>query len=101
MPVTLREPLTSVPGARALGEHRKPLSHRLSPAYAAMLPLACAAALAATGAIDNRHNSPALRWSILAAAAALAAGSVILFASARRSGRWLAIEVVARRQHYL
>jgi hypothetical protein len=38
---------------------------------------------------------------MLGAAAALAAGSAILFVAARRSGRRLAIELVARRQHFL
>jgi len=79
----------------------EPLSRTLAPARAALLPLACAAALAALGLIDTAHDSQTLRWSMLGAAAALAAGSAMLVATARRSGRVLAIEVVARRQHYL
>src|SRR5262249_26503182 len=41
------------------------------------------------------------RWSMIGAAAALAAGGAMLIATARRTGRVLAIELVARRQHYL
>jgi hypothetical protein len=89
------------PGALAVGESHEPLSRPLSPARAALLPLACAAALAAIALADTAHDSRILRWSTIAAAAALAAGSAILAAAARRSGRTLSIEVVARRQHYL
>jgi hypothetical protein len=101
MPGTVPESMRSGPGALAVGEPQKPLSHPLSPARAAVLPLGCAAALAAIGLLDSHHGSQALRWSILGAAAALAAGAAILYAAARRSGRRLAIETVARRQHYL
>jgi hypothetical protein len=101
MPVTFSEPVRVVPGAVAAEGSPKPLSHPLSPARAALLPLAGAAALAAIGLFDNRHDSGALRWSILGAASVIAAGAAILYAAARRSGRQLALERVARRQHYL
>src|SRR5437868_1624221 len=101
MPGTPSEPVPRVSGALAAGESHQPLSHLLSPARAALLPLAGAAALAAIGLLDGRHGSQALRWSILGAAGALIAGAAILYTSAQRSGRRLAIELVARRQHYL
>ncbi|HEY7171007.1 MAG TPA: hypothetical protein VH417_09195 [Vicinamibacterales bacterium] len=100
MPVTFPGPARGVP-ALAVGDAQEPQSHRLSPARAALLPLACAAALAAIGLFDGRHDSHALRWSLFGAAGVLAAGAAILYAAARRSGRQLAIELVARRQHYL
>ncbi len=66
-----------------------------------MLPLACAAALALLGLLDTSHGSETVRWSLLGAAAVLAAADVLVVASARRSGRVLSIDVAARRQHYL
>jgi len=101
MPGTVSEPIGGARGALAVGESPEPLSRPLSPARAALLPLTCAAALAALALFDTAHDSRALRWSTIAAAAALAAGSAMLAAAARRSGRTLAIELVARRQHYL
>src|SRR3954471_5222544 len=88
------------PKAAAVGDCA-PLIRTLPPARAAGLPLACAAALVALALLDTGHGSDALRWSMLAAAAALAAGGALLYAAATRSGRRLAIELVARRQHYL
>src|SRR4051794_6381973 len=101
MPGTLSEPQRPASGAAAVPEPHEPLSHWLRPARAALLPLACAAALTALALFDTSHGTDALRWSMVAAAAALAGGTAILSAAASRSGRRLAIELVARRQHYL
>src|SRR3954468_6246688 len=100
MPGTVSEPMRGAAGTLAVGDSHAPLSRSLSPAGAALLPLTCAAALAALALVDTAHDSRTLRWSTWAAAAALAAGSAMLAAAARRSGRSLSIEVVARRQHY-
>jgi hypothetical protein len=78
-----------------------PRLRTLSPARAAGLPLACAAALTAIGLLDTGHGTDALRWSMAAAAAALAIGSAALFAAATRSRRVLLLELAARKQHYL
>src|SRR5262245_44710939 len=102
MPVTVSEPKQGAAGAGAhAGGARQPLGRVLTPARAALLPLACAAGLAALGLLDTAHHSQTLRWSAIGAAAALTAGTALLVATARRSGRMLAIEVVAKRQHYL
>jgi len=73
---------------------------RLSSLRAAAFPLVCAASLAVVGILDIHQHQP-LRWSIVVAAGVLALWSAVLFASARRSGRILIVEIVARRQHYL
>lgn len=69
--------------------------------HAALLPLACAAALALIGLLDTAHHSERLRWSLVGAAVLLATGGTLLGIWARRSGRTLTIELAARRQHYL
>src|SRR5947208_12040360 len=73
---------------------------QLSSLRAAAFPLVCAASLAVVGILDI-HQNQTLRWSIVVAAGLLALWSALLFASAKRSGRILIVEIVARRQHYL
>jgi hypothetical protein len=73
----------------------------LSPVRALALPLAFAISLAALALLDSVARNYTLRWSILAAAGALAVWSAALFVSRRRSGRSLRLEIAIRRQHYL
>ena len=84
------------------GEIRLHSTHGgVSSGRALMLPLVCTLGLATVALFDSVQETPALRWSILGAAATLAIGNAVLLFSARRGGRALAIEVVVRRQHYL
>jgi len=73
----------------------------LSLVRALALPLAFATGLAALALHESVAQNPTLRWSVLGAAAVLAAWSVALFVLRQRSGQALRIEVVFRTQHYL
>src|SRR6266851_637339 len=77
------------------------LTNKLSSLRAVAFPLVCAAGLVVVGILDSAHQNQRLRWSIVVAAGVLALWSAVLFASAKRSGRILIVEIVARRQHYL
>ena len=84
------------------GETTRPhATHTLSPGRALVLPLVCAMSLAAVAFLDSVQQNQTLRWSVLGAAGMLAVWSAVLFAAARRSGRVLMLEIVARKQHYL
>ena len=73
----------------------------LTATRAATLPLTCAAGLALMARLDTSHGGAVVGWSLLGAAIALVAGTALLMTTARRSGRVLSLEIVARRQHYL
>jgi hypothetical protein len=79
----------------------RPTVHRLSTGGALTLPLMFTASLASVAFLDTVRQNETLFWSILGAAGALLVWSVVLFASARRSGRVLMLELVVRRQHYV
>src|SRR5205809_7604561 len=79
----------------------EPLTRKVSPGRAAAFPLVCAASLAVLGLLDSAHDNETLRRSIVAAAGTLPIWSAVLIASARRSGRTLTLDIVARSQHYL
>jgi hypothetical protein len=78
-----------------------PSATRLSPHRALGLPLVFTLGLVAFGFLDSVRQNPRLLWSFLGAASALAAWNAVLFLSALRTGRWLTLEIVLRKQHYL
>lgn len=65
------------------------------------LPLACTLGLLAVGLADAVRHNPSLLSSVLGAGLALGAWNLVLLASARRTGRGLALDIVLRKQHYL
>ena len=78
-----------------------PLATRLSPHRALCLPLVFTLGLVALGLLDSVRQNPRLQWSLLGAAAALAAWNAVLYVSALRTGRTLTLEIVPRKQHYI
>jgi hypothetical protein len=65
------------------------------------LPFLFAAALGAFGSLAPVRENPTLLHSIVGAAALLALWNAVLLRSARRTGRTLALDVSARKQHYV
>jgi hypothetical protein len=85
-------------GTRALAG-RAPL--RASAGRMLMLPFLLAMCLAAFAMLDSVRQNRALLTAIMGSATTLALWNAVLLAVARRTGRVLTLEVVARRQHYL
>jgi hypothetical protein len=75
--------------------------HLVWPARALLLPILCAAGLAALALCEPVQQNSRLSWSILGSAAALAAWAIVLRISAGRQPRTFALEVVPRAQHYV
>ena len=78
-----------------------PESGRIPSRLAAILPSLLAAALAALGFTSQAGTPPAVRWTLLAASAAIIVWNALLVAPARQSRRTLDVTVVLRKQHYL
>jgi hypothetical protein len=74
---------------------------RIPSRFASILPSLLAAALAALGLMSEAGAPPTVRWTLLAASAAIVLWNALLVAAARRSMRALQVEIVLRRQHYL
>lgn len=68
---------------------------------AVALPLAFAAAVAAITLVPSVGSEPGVVRAVLGAAVALVAWAAVLYLTARRAGRTLALEVILRRPHYL
>ena len=68
---------------------------------AAGLPGALALALVALGFVADAGTTPAVRATLLAAAAIIVSWNALLVARARRGSRPLTMEIVLRKQHYL
>ncbi len=66
-----------------------------------LLPLGCAAALAALSLLPVVVGNARLRWAFLGVAIALAAWTGLLLATTRRRPRVLRVDVVLRSQHYV
>src|SRR5438105_14714179 len=75
-----------------------PPIHRLSPSQALSLPLVFTAGLALILMVGSVQQNQTLRWSILGVATALIVWSAALFASIRRTGRLLKLEIAERKQ---
>ncbi|MBI2185783.1 MAG: hypothetical protein HYU37_01525 [Acidobacteria bacterium] len=73
----------------------------LSPAQAAVLPVAFTLALLSLGAFEVGRQPPGPFASIVGGAAALAGWTAVWVRRVRRQRRTLAIEIVLRKQHYL
>jgi hypothetical protein len=65
------------------------------------LPVVAALGLAALGWSDAAQRNPRLLWSLLGSSAFLLSWTVILWLTARHTGRALWLTVVLRKQHYL
>ena len=78
-----------------------PESGRIPSRLAAILPSLLAAALAALGFTSQAGTPPTVRWTLLAASAAIVVWNALLVAPARQSRRTLDVTVVLRTQHYL
>jgi len=77
------------------------VSIRLSPLSAFALPLGFTLALLGLGLLDSGGHNPLLSWSFGGAGIALFTWAAVLFGSALRTGRALALEIVPRKQHYV
>ena len=69
--------------------------------FAARLPMALALALIALESVANVGRTPAVRSTLLVAAAVIVTWNVLLLARARRSSHPLSMDVVLRKQHYI
>jgi len=65
------------------------------------IPLSFTLVLLGFSFLPAVHEHPRLLWSFWGAGAALLAWTVVLFVTARRHGRTLAVKVELRKQHYL
>jgi hypothetical protein len=66
-----------------------------------IVPLAFTLALTGTVLFPALHQNPNVLRAFLGAGAVLLVWDLLIFLSARRAGRTLAIEIVARKQHYV
>jgi hypothetical protein len=66
-----------------------------------VLPSLFACALTALGLLSAAGSQPAVRLTLLAAAAGIVLWNALLIAAERRTGRALRVEIVLRPQHYL
>jgi hypothetical protein len=95
---------TTSPGRPAAPVPESPPPHaatEVDPRVAAGLPAALALALVALGFLTNAGRTPAVLWTLAAAAAAIVSWNALLVARAHRSGRALTVDIVLRKQHYL